>query len=115
MDKCRKTMSASKLTSDKHNAKYSDGVRTMCKTDRWQKGSEDRLYPDQAESGYVDLAAGEVVDLVPRAGSQVKDFELSFNAAEDCLELIQNPTHEVARKCNAEPKTIAKIPTKVLA
>lgn len=94
--------------------RYEDGVVVHGTHDeRWQKHGHDRIYPEVAEEGYVDLNAGEVVDMEPHYDSGVSEFRLDFNPEKDALELVAVP-REGARRQGAEEGIIATIPTEVL-
>lgn len=91
---------------------YADGVETI-RADRWQKHGNDRIYPTSACDGYVDLVAGEVVDMEAHYDSGVDEYRMDFNAEADALELVEVPRAEFAQKNDAEERVVARIPTEV--
>lgn len=91
---------------------YDDGV-DIRRGSRWTKGDHDRIYPDSAKDGYVDLTAGEIVDLSAHYESGVGDYRMDFNAEQDALELVEVPRPEFAHKTGAEERVVATIPRSV--
>lgn len=106
------TTEVTKRGIDGQPKEYTDGVETL-RASRWQKYGNDRIYPESATDGHVDLAAGEVVDLTPHYGSGVDEYEFQFDAESDTMELVEIPRPDVAQKHGAESRVVARIPRSV--
>lgn len=93
---------------------YDDGVVIRgTHNDRWQKGGHDRIYPEAAKDGYVDLNEGEIVDMDETYyDSGVGEFRMDFSPEKDALELVAVPRPELKRR-GREESVIATIPTEV--
>ena len=91
-------------------SKYNDGVE-LSNARRWSKHGNDRIYPNSAKEGYVDLNAGEVVEMTPHYSSGVDEYRMDFNADKDALELIEIPRLEIAQKKDVDERVVATIPT----
>ena len=98
--------------------KFDDGVvlhGNAPHTKRWQKHGEDRLYFESTkdDGGYVDLTAGEVVDLQPYYGSGVRDYDMGIEG--DTVVIRALPEYSLVQKQDAEPQVVAEIPLEVFA
>ena len=93
-----------------------DGVARTRHTDRWQKHGHDRIYPNSADEGYIDLNAGEVVDLKPRHEAGIKEYEFEYDDARDALVLWAVGERKAVRNSLSKKtkKEVARIPCELM-
>ena len=93
-----------------------DGVARGRNTNRWQKYGNDRLYLGGDHEGYIDIQAGEVVDLEPAPQTDIEEFTFSYDDKRDALVLWAVVPEDVARNSLSKKtrKEIARIPCEIL-